>query len=79
MTIYKMEDNDSNSDLEIFEKEIGFSKVIWHLAQSGKMILGHNMLTDVMQMLRQFFSSPLPEVNKTIFFPLKKQYQQTFS
>lgn len=61
MTIYKMEENDQNSDLEILEKEIGFSKLIWKLAQSGKMMLGHNMLTDVMQILRQFFSSPLPE------------------
>lgn len=61
MTIYKMEDNDKNSDVEILEKEIGFSKMIWHLAQSGKLMIGHNMLTDVMQILRQFFSSPLPD------------------
>lgn len=61
MTIYKMDSKDENSDLEIFERELGFSKLIWKLSQSGKMILGHNMLTDVMQMLRQFFSSPLPD------------------
>lgn len=61
MTIYKMEVNDVNSDMEIFEKEVGFSKLIWKLAQSGKLMIGHNMLTDVMQILRQFFSSPLPE------------------
>lgn len=61
MTIIKMEDKDENSDLEIFEKEIGFSRLIWKLAQSGKLMIGHNMVTDVMQILRQFFSSPLPE------------------
>jgi len=63
MTIFKMEDNDKNSDLQILEKEIGFSKLIWKLAQSGKLMLGHNMLTDIMQVLRQFFSSPLPDVS----------------
>lgn len=61
MTIIKLEDKDENSDLEILEKEIGFSRLIWKLAQSGKLMIGHNMLTDVMQILRQFFSSPLPE------------------
>jgi len=61
MTIYKIEAKDANSDLEIFEKEVGFSKLVWKLAQSGKLMLGHNMLTDVMQILRQFFSSPLPD------------------
>jgi len=47
--------------LNILEKEIGFSKFIWHMAKSNKLVVGHNMLTDIMQIMRQFFSSPLPE------------------
>jgi len=61
MTLTKIDDKDQNSELEMLEKEIGFSKLIWLLSQSNKLMIGHNMLTDVMQILRQFFSSPLPE------------------
>lgn len=46
---------------DILDEEIGFSKLIWLLSKSGKLIVGHNMLTDVMQILRQFFCSTLPE------------------
>ena len=60
MNLYKIDPKDQVSDLEILEKEIGFSKLIWHLAKSQKLIVGHNMLTDIMQIMRQFFSSPLP-------------------
>lgn len=60
MTLSKVESKDQKSDLDILEHEIGFSKVIWLLSQSKKLIVGHNMLTDTMQILRQFFS-PLPE------------------
>lgn len=45
----------------MLDEEIGFSKLIWLLSKSEKLIIGHNMLTDIMQILRQFFSSPLPE------------------
>jgi hypothetical protein len=44
----------------MLDNEIGFSKIIWYLSQSEKLIVGHNMLTDTMQILRQFFSQ-LPE------------------
>jgi len=30
--------------------------------KKGKLIVGHNMMTDVMQIMRQFFVSTLPEV-----------------
>ncbi|RNA14887.1 poly(A)-specific ribonuclease PARN isoform X1 [Brachionus plicatilis] len=61
MTITKVDSLDIKSDLDDFEKEIGFSRLIWFLSQSQKLIIGHNMMTDVMQILRQFFTSPLPE------------------
>ncbi|RZF45247.1 hypothetical protein LSTR_LSTR010391 [Laodelphax striatellus] len=53
--------------LEKFEAEkkeiqdvVGFTLVIRQLAQSGKLIIGHNFLIDLCHILNQFFS-PLPE------------------
>jgi poly(A)-specific ribonuclease len=52
---------EQKSELDVLDEEIGFSKLIWLLSKSQKMIIGHNMLTDIMQICRQFFSSPLPD------------------
>ena len=41
------------------EQAVGFSKVIRLLAQSGKVLLGHNMLLDLLHMIK-LFVSPLP-------------------
>lgn len=61
MRLIKIDANNQVSELDILEKEIGFSKLIWHIAKSNKLIVGHNLLTDLMQIMRQFFSSQLPE------------------
>ena len=38
----------------------GFSQIIWLLSDSNKLIVGHNMAVDLMQIVKQFFFSPLP-------------------
>jgi poly(A)-specific ribonuclease len=42
------------------EQAVGFTKVISLLSKSGKVILGHNMLLDLLHMIRLFLS-PLPD------------------
>ncbi|CAF0779381.1 unnamed protein product [Brachionus calyciflorus] len=61
MIITKVDPKDITNEIDDFEKEIGFSKLIWFLSQSNKLIVGHNMISDIMQMLRQFFTANLPE------------------
>ncbi|XP_067407445.1 poly(A)-specific ribonuclease PARN isoform X3 [Emydura macquarii macquarii] len=39
---------------------VGFSRVIHAVANSGKLVIGHNMLLDVMHTIHQFYC-PLPE------------------
>ncbi|XP_056890770.1 poly(A)-specific ribonuclease PARN [Takifugu flavidus] len=39
---------------------VGFSRVIHAISQSGKLVVGHNMLLDVMHTIYQFYC-PLPE------------------
>ncbi|XP_051037417.1 poly(A)-specific ribonuclease PARN isoform X3 [Phodopus roborovskii] len=39
---------------------VGFSRVIHAIANSGKLVVGHNMLLDVMHTIHQFYC-PLPE------------------
>uniref|UniRef100_A0A8D3BTN1 Poly(A)-specific ribonuclease PARN n=1 Tax=Scophthalmus maximus TaxID=52904 RepID=A0A8D3BTN1_SCOMX len=54
---------------------VGFSRVIHAISKSGKLVVGHNMLLDVMHTIHQFYC-PLPEVlgegihehNPEIFF-----------
>uniref|UniRef100_A0A8C3SBT9 Poly(A)-specific ribonuclease n=1 Tax=Chelydra serpentina TaxID=8475 RepID=A0A8C3SBT9_CHESE len=41
---------------------VGFSRVIHAIANSGKLVVGHNMLLDVMHTIHQFYC-PLPEVS----------------
>uniref|UniRef100_A0A8C9TZI0 Poly(A)-specific ribonuclease PARN n=1 Tax=Scleropages formosus TaxID=113540 RepID=A0A8C9TZI0_SCLFO len=40
---------------------VGFSRVIHAISQSAKLVIGHNMLLDVMHTIHQFYC-PLPEV-----------------
>uniref|UniRef100_A0A8C4IAD2 Poly(A)-specific ribonuclease PARN n=1 Tax=Dicentrarchus labrax TaxID=13489 RepID=A0A8C4IAD2_DICLA len=42
---------------------VGFSRVIHAISKSGKLVVGHNMLLDVMHTIHQFYC-PLPEVLK---------------
>uniref|UniRef100_A0A672Z559 Poly(A)-specific ribonuclease PARN n=1 Tax=Sphaeramia orbicularis TaxID=375764 RepID=A0A672Z559_9TELE len=41
---------------------VGFSRVIHAISKSGKLVVGHNMLLDVMHTIHQFYC-PLPEVH----------------
>ncbi|XP_070617622.1 poly(A)-specific ribonuclease PARN isoform X2 [Erythrolamprus reginae] len=45
---------------EELKDAVGFSRVIHALANSGKLVVGHNMLLDVMHTIHQFYCS-LPE------------------
>ncbi|XP_063171077.1 poly(A)-specific ribonuclease PARN [Candoia aspera] len=45
---------------EELKDAVGFSRVIHSLANSGKLVVGHNMLLDVMHTIHQFYCS-LPE------------------
>jgi poly(A)-specific ribonuclease len=42
------------------DEAMGFSKVVRHLASSGKTVVGHNMLLDLCHTVHQFIA-PLPE------------------
>lgn len=48
-----------DQEQEDIEQAVGFAKVMRLLSQSGKVILGHNMLLDLLHMIR-LFVSPLP-------------------
>ncbi|XP_078237465.1 poly(A)-specific ribonuclease PARN isoform X3 [Pogona vitticeps] len=45
---------------EELKDAVGFSRVVHALANSGKLVVGHNMLLDVMHTIHQFYC-PLPE------------------
>jgi poly(A)-specific ribonuclease len=60
MHLSKVQNPDEEHELKQLAKETGFSKVIWSLSKHGKLVVGHNMLIDMMQILKQFFG-PLPD------------------
>ncbi|CAE1324447.1 PARN [Acanthosepion pharaonis] len=47
------------SEMKDLNNAVGFSRVIRLLAQSGKLLIGHNMLLDLIHILHQFHA-PLP-------------------
>ena len=49
-----------DTELSDLETALGFTRVIAAMSQSGKLVLGHNMILDLAQTLNQF-SGPLPE------------------
>lgn len=48
------------SELDKLDKAFGFSKIIQHLSNANKLIIGHNMLLDLCHTLNQFVQ-PLPD------------------
>lgn len=60
----KQQEERTKEKLEKFEKDlttaIGFRKVIDMISESGKIVVGHNMLLDVCHMIGQFVE-PLPD------------------
>ena len=73
----KFEEDESEKELaeQLLESMIGFTKVIRHISQARKPIVGHNCLLDLLKIYKQFHS-PLPsqytefkrEINK--LFPI---------
>ncbi|KAG8513493.1 Poly(A)-specific ribonuclease PARN [Galemys pyrenaicus] len=57
---------------------VGFSRVIHAIANSGKLVIGHNMLLDVMHTVHQFYC-PLPAdiINNTSLAELEKRLKDT--
>ncbi|KAK7502466.1 hypothetical protein BaRGS_00006419, partial [Batillaria attramentaria] len=55
----KKEKDKQNAEIMELEEAVGFAKVMKLISQSGKLVVGHNMLLDVMHMLNQF-CCPLP-------------------
>ncbi|CAN0197567.1 poly(A)-specific ribonuclease PARN [Lampetra fluviatilis] len=56
----KKEEDKHSKGLEELQDAVGFTKVIQAISKSGKLLVGHNMLLDVMHTVHQFYS-PLPE------------------
>ncbi|XP_075021106.1 poly(A)-specific ribonuclease PARN isoform X4 [Calonectris borealis] len=48
------------SSVEELNDAVGFSRVVHAIANSGKLVIGHNMLLDVMHTIHQFYC-PLPD------------------
>ena len=47
------------AEINNLEENLGFSRVIQRITESGKLVVGHNMLLDVAYTLNQF-AAPLP-------------------
>ena len=47
------------AEMNNLEENLGFSRVIQKITESGKLVVGHNMLLDVAYTLNQF-AAPLP-------------------
>lgn len=56
----KFEETKHSKQKEVIENAVGFSSVIKMLSQSGKLVVGHNMMLDLMHMVHQFYC-PLPD------------------
>ncbi|KAF4791982.1 Poly(A)-specific ribonuclease PARN [Turdus rufiventris] len=56
---------------------VGFSRVVHAIANSGKLVIGHNMLLDVMHTIHQFYC-PLPDeiINNTSLAELEKRLKE---
>ncbi|XP_073945025.1 poly(A)-specific ribonuclease PARN-like isoform X2 [Choristoneura fumiferana] len=55
------ESQKKEKEWEEFEDAIGFSKVARMLSQSEKLVIGHNMLLDLLHTLTHFFQPPPPD------------------
>ncbi|XP_066545233.1 poly(A)-specific ribonuclease PARN [Amia ocellicauda] len=56
----KKEQQKQEKEQEELNDAVGFSRVIHAISKSGKLVVGHNMLLDVMHTIHQFYC-PLPE------------------
>ncbi|XP_064601718.1 poly(A)-specific ribonuclease PARN-like [Liolophura sinensis] len=58
--IKRMAEAKNSAELAELEQAVGFSKAMRIVSQSGKLLIGHNMMLDLVHLLHQFYS-PLPE------------------
>uniref|UniRef100_A0A8C0JA01 Poly(A)-specific ribonuclease PARN n=1 Tax=Chelonoidis abingdonii TaxID=106734 RepID=A0A8C0JA01_CHEAB len=65
----KREQQKQAKEQEELSDAVGFSRVIHAIANSGKLVVGHNMLLDVMHTIHQFYC-PLPEVSGLVSLQL---------
>ncbi|XP_065500634.1 poly(A)-specific ribonuclease PARN isoform X2 [Caloenas nicobarica] len=56
----RREQQKQEKEQEELNDAVGFSRVIHAIANSGKLVIGHNMLLDVMHTIHQFYC-PLPD------------------
>uniref|UniRef100_A0AAR2JTI0 Poly(A)-specific ribonuclease PARN n=1 Tax=Pygocentrus nattereri TaxID=42514 RepID=A0AAR2JTI0_PYGNA len=56
----RIEQQKQEREQEELNDAVGFSRVIHAISKSGKLVVGHNMLLDVMHTIHQFYC-PLPE------------------
>ncbi|XP_008314795.1 poly(A)-specific ribonuclease PARN isoform X1 [Cynoglossus semilaevis] len=56
----KMEQHKQEREQEELNDAVGFSRVVHAISKSGKLVVGHNMLLDVMHTIHQFYC-PLPD------------------
>ncbi|XP_053472268.1 poly(A)-specific ribonuclease PARN [Ictalurus furcatus] len=56
----RIEQQKHEREQEELNDAVGFSRVIHTISKSGKLVVGHNMLLDVMHTIHQFYC-PLPE------------------
>ncbi|XP_034156245.2 poly(A)-specific ribonuclease PARN [Pangasianodon hypophthalmus] len=56
----RIEQQKHEREQEELNDAVGFSRVIHAISKSGKLVVGHNMLLDVMHTIHQFYC-PLPE------------------
>lgn len=56
----KKEQNKQEAETAELDDAVGFTNVIKMISQSGKLLLGHNMLLDIVHVLHQFYY-PLPD------------------
>ncbi|TNN46190.1 Poly(A)-specific ribonuclease PARN [Liparis tanakae] len=73
----KREQQKREREQEELNDAVGFSRVIHAISKSGKLVVGHNMLLDVMHTIHQFYC-PLPEelISNTSLAELEKRLKE---
>lgn len=57
----KLDEDKEAKEQQLIDNAVGFSQVVKMISQSGKLIVGHNMLLDLLHVIDQFMC-PLPEL-----------------
>uniref|UniRef100_A0A8C9WY51 Poly(A)-specific ribonuclease PARN n=1 Tax=Sander lucioperca TaxID=283035 RepID=A0A8C9WY51_SANLU len=74
----RREQQKQEREQEELNDAVGFSRVIHAISKSAKLVVGHNMLLDVMHTIHQFYC-PLPEelITNTSLAELEKQLKES--